>query len=128
MRTRLLIAANVKLEEKLRDRVSQMAFKSTILTGNPDGSAQAMSDLISFRQFVTGAGVFAIMDAPWVPIYIIVMFMFHPMFGYAAIITTIILIALAILTQRVTGKKIESANSASRAAKCLSPVTYETPK
>ena len=116
VRTRLLIAANVKLEEKLRDRVSQIAFKSTILTGNPDGSAQAMSDLISFRQFVTGAGVFAIMDAPWVPIYIIVMFMFHPMFGYAAIITTIILMALAILTQRVTGKKLESANSASRAA------------
>ena len=116
VRTRIMIAANIKLEEKLRDRVSQVAFKSTILTGNPDGSSQAMSDLISFRQFVTGSGIYAIMDAPWVPIYIVIMFMFHPMFGYAAIITTVILVGLAIFTQKVTGKKLESANKGSRAA------------
>ncbi len=116
IRTKILIAANLKLEEKLRDPVSEMAFKTTILTGNPDGAAQAMTDLVSFRQFVTGSGIFAIMDAPWVPIYLLVMFMFHPMFGYAAIFTVVILILLAVITQKLTGGRLKSANDSNASA------------
>jgi ATP-binding cassette subfamily C protein EexD len=116
VRSKLLIAANMKLEQDLRERVSQVAFRSTLLSGNPDGSAQALNDLLSLRQFATGAGIFALMDAPWVPIYIAVMFIFHPLFGIAAIFTTVILLCLAFITQKSTGKRLESANSLNRTA------------
>ena len=85
VRSRILISANLRLEEKLRDTVSSVAYKHTLLSGKADEGNLAMSDLLGLRQFVTGPGVFAFMDAPWVPIYIIVMFLFHPYFGYAAI-------------------------------------------
>ena len=54
VRSRLLIAANVRLENSLRDAVSIAASKHTLMTGNPSGSGQAMSDLLALRQFITG--------------------------------------------------------------------------
>ena len=79
-RSRLLIAANVRLEESLRSAVSNSAFKAVLITGNVDASRQPMQDLLALRQFVTGAGIFALMDAPWTPIYIGIMYLFHPFF------------------------------------------------
>ena len=81
VRSRILIAANHRLEQRLRDSVSRAAFKHTLNTGNTTESNQVMGDLIGLRQFMTGNGVFAFMDAPWVPMYIWVMFLFHPYFG-----------------------------------------------
>ncbi|MGB0558577.1 MAG: type I secretion system permease/ATPase [Pseudohongiellaceae bacterium] len=111
VRSRLLIAANVKLEENLREAVSESSFKQVLMTGNTVISSRAMSDLVGLRQFVTGNGVFAVMDAPWTPIYIGVMFMFHPYFGIAAIITTIVLIILALISQKIATSKLASASN-----------------
>ena len=116
VRSKLLIAANVKLEESLRQSVSESSFKQALLTGNPNASSRAMNDLIGLRQFVTGNGIFAIMDAPWTPIYIAVMFMFHPLFGIAAIVTSIVLIILAIISQKIATKKLETANLLTQSA------------
>ena len=54
VRSRVLVAANVRLEDSLRETVSKASFKTTLLTGNPEASSQAMNDLIGLRQFVTG--------------------------------------------------------------------------
>lgn len=110
VRSRLLIAANVRLENSLRDAVSIAASKHTLMTGNPGGSGQAMSDLLALRQFITGNGIFAIMDAPWAPIYIAIMFLFHPLFGIAALICAVIMIILALVTQKSTSSKLLEAN------------------
>ena len=110
VRSRILISANLRLEEKLRDTVSSVAYKHTLLSGKADEGNLAMSDLLGLRQFVTGPGVFAFMDAPWVPIYIFVMFLFHPYFGYAAIFASVVMISFAVLTQKLTGESLEKAN------------------
>jgi ATP-binding cassette subfamily C protein EexD len=75
-----------------------------------------MGDLVSLRQFVVGNGIFAVMDAPWAFIYIGVMFVFHPLFGASAIVAAIIMILLAIITQKSTGKGLSMASSLSRTA------------
>ena len=98
VRGRVLIAANVRLEDSLRETVSKASFKTSLLTGKPEASSMAMSDLIGLRQFVTGNGILAFMDAPWAPIYIGVMFLFHPLFGISAIVAVIVMIALAVTT------------------------------
>ncbi len=110
-RSRLLIAANVRLEEHLRSAVSKSAFRNVLYTGSVAGSSQPMSDLLSLRQFVTGNGIFALMDAPWTPIYIGIMFIFHPLFGISATIAAIISVLLAVITQKATGSKLQKATA-----------------
>ncbi len=110
VRSRLLVAANVRLESSLREPVSKAASMGTLITGNPSGAGQAMNDLLALRQFVTGNGIFAVMDAPWTLVYIGVMFMFHPMFGIAATISAAVMILLAVITQKSTAEKLLNAN------------------
>jgi ATP-binding cassette subfamily C protein EexD len=110
VRSRLLVAANARLESALRDPLSKAGFTGTLVTGNPNGASQVMSDLLALRQFITGNGAFAVMDAPWSLFYIGVMFLFHPMFGIAAIISAVIMILLAVITQKATSEKLLKAN------------------
>ena len=116
VRSRLLVAANVRLESALRDPLSKAGFTGTLVTGNPNGASQVMSDLLALRQFITGNGAFAVMDAPWSLFYIGVMFLFHPMFGIAAIISAVIMILLAVITQKATSEKLLKANQLTNTA------------
>ncbi len=116
VRSRLLVAANVRLESALRDPLSKAAFTGTLVTGSPNGASQVMSDLLGLRQFITGNGAFAVMDAPWTLFYIGIMFLFHPMFGIAAIISAVIMILLAVITQKATSEKLLRANQLTNTA------------
>jgi ATP-binding cassette subfamily C protein EexD len=111
VRSRILISASNRLEKNLRNRVSQAAFKNALLSGGRGGGAQSLSDLSSLRQFLTGNGLFAFFDAPWFPIYVAVMFMFHTWFGVAAIIAGVIMVALAYTNEIMTSERLQDANS-----------------
>jgi ATP-binding cassette subfamily C protein EexD len=110
VRSYILVAASNKIELELRDRIFNATFKLSLTGGNKMG-AQPINDLIGLRQFMTGNGVFAFFDAPWFPIYVGVMFMFHFWFGVSAIIAGIIMVALAILNERATNQKLKDANT-----------------
>lgn len=113
VRSMILISASNRIEKNLRRRVSDATFKRALLTGGMISNAQPLNDLSSLRQFLTGNGLFAFFDAPWFPIYVFIMFLFHPMFGYAAIFAGIVMIALAYTTEKVTSKKLQDANTQS---------------
>jgi ATP-binding cassette subfamily C protein EexD len=113
VRSRILISASNRIEKNLRKRVSQAAFKNALLSGGRGVGAQPLSDLSNLRQFLTGNGLFAFFDAPWFPIYVAVMFMFHPWFGVAAIISGTIMVALAYINEVMTSKRLQEANTLS---------------
>lgn len=115
VRSFILVSASNKLESLLRPRVTDATFKRSLLTGGMVASAQPVQDLTSLRQFLTGNGLFAFFDAPWYPIYIGVMFLFHPWFGIAGILAGILMVVLAVINERLTHKPLNEANS--RAAK-----------
>ena len=112
VRTMILISASNRIETSLRKRVSDASFKSALLGGG-GGSAQAVTDLSGLRQFLTGNGLFAFFDAPWFPIYVGIMFMFHPWFGVSAIFAGIVMVALAYANEKATSKKLQEANTLS---------------
>jgi ATP-binding cassette subfamily C protein EexD len=112
VRSMILISASNKIETSLRKRVSDASFKRALLGGGAS-SAQAVNDLSSLRQFLTGNGLFAFFDAPWFPIYVGIMFMFHPWFGYSAIFAGIVMVALAYANEKATSKKLQEANTLS---------------
>lgn len=111
VRTRILVSASNRLEELLRRRVFNATFKQSLLTGGLKSSVQPIQDLVGLRQFLTGNGLFAFFDAPWFPVYVAVMFFFHPYFGILAIVAGAILVAIAYTNEKVTNKKLKDANS-----------------
>ena len=110
VRSYILVAASNKIELVLRERVFKATFKLSLFGGNKSG-AQPINDLIGLRQFLTGNGVFAFFDAPWLPFYLAIMFMFHFWFGISAIIAGIVMIALAWLNEKATNETMKDANT-----------------
>ncbi len=68
------------------------------------------------RELLTGNGLLAFFDAPWVPIFIIVIFLLHPMLGWVSLAGGLLLIGLTYLTEWATHKPLESANGVGVAA------------
>ena len=116
VRSTILIGASNRLEQLLRKRVSDATFKRALITGGLINNAQPLSDLTSLRQFMTGNGLFAFFDAPWFPIYIFVMFLFHPWFGLAGILAGAIMVLLAIANNSATDALLKEANEKSNQA------------
>ena len=113
VRSMILISASNKIESNLRKRVSDASFRRALMSGGRAASSQAISDLASLRQFLTGNGLFAFFDAPWYPIYVGFMFLFHFWFGVAAIFAGIVMVALALINEGATSKKLQDANNLS---------------
>lgn len=116
VRTMFLISASSKLESMLRKRISTATFKRTLATGGLVNNAQPLADLSSLRQFLSSNGLAAFFDAPWFPIYILVMFMFHPWFGVSGIIAGVVMVILAIINNSLTDQLIKQANEKSSRA------------
>ena len=110
VRSRIMVRVSTKIDTLLGHRLYDASFKQALQTGGMQANAQPLSDLTGLRQFLTGNGLFAFFDAPWVPIYIAIMFLFHPLFGVVAIISVIILSTLAVINEKVTGKMLAEAN------------------
>ena len=113
VRSAILIRASNQIEAKLRRRVSEATFKRSIMTGGRNNSTQSISDLISLRQFLTGNGLFAFFDTPWFPIYVGVMYLFHPWFGLAGIIAGLIMLTFTLSTEILTSRELKEANKES---------------
>ncbi len=110
IRSFVLIRVGAQLDIKLNKRVYTAAFEESLKQG--DGNAgQALKDLTNLRQFLTGNALFAFFDAPWFPIYLFVIFMFHPGLGVFALCGTAILITLAYINEKISHKPLAEANS-----------------
>lgn len=115
VRSKILVKVGNKLDQILSKRIFNSLFE---LANKHPGKASSMplSDLTQVRQFMTGNGLFAFFDAPWIPIYIGVLFMFHPFFGYFSIGAALILLTFTIINEYSTKNKLSEANKLNRAA------------
>ncbi|WP_150717619.1 type I secretion system permease/ATPase [Pseudomonas fluorescens] len=113
VRSRIMVRVSTRLDVLLGRDVYRASFKRALDSGGQDASAQPLSDLTGLRQFMSGNGLFAFFDAPWLPIYVAVLFLFHPWFGWTAIGCAVILLALACINEQSTGKVLAAANKES---------------
>ncbi|MBS1191149.1 MAG: ABC-type protease exporter, ATP-binding component PrtD [Rhodocyclaceae bacterium] len=115
VRARVLIRASSALDLRLGSRVFDAAFRRYLSSrsGNP---GQALGDLTNVRQFLTGNGLLAFLDAPWTPIYLFVIFLLSPWLGLFGAVSVLVLIGLALINERVTAKGLKEANRLSQVA------------
>lgn len=123
IRSRILIRVGNRLDNYLNENLFSSMFRRSV---NEPGhnSPQPIHDMNSVRQFMTGNGLFAFFDAPWLPIYIAILFLFHPYFGAFALFAVVVLISLAVANEYSTKTLLAEANtesmqSANYASSCL---------
>lgn len=109
VRSQVLIRVGAQVDALLSERIYTAAFEQNLKKNNFQ-AGQALTDLTTIRQFVTGQGLFALFDAPWFPIYLAVNFLFDFWLGMFSLVGTAVLIALAWSNDRVSSKPLSEAS------------------
>jgi ATP-binding cassette subfamily C exporter for protease/lipase len=112
VRGQVMVRMSAGFDHRLGERVFTAAFERNLRERSANPS-QVLSDLSSLRQFITGPGVIAFFDAPWLPIYLTACFLFHFWLGMFALVGSFILIALAIWNEYATRWHMAEANQLS---------------
>jgi ATP-binding cassette subfamily C protein EexD len=112
VRSQILIRVSTRFDLLLNERLYRVLFRQALVSGGKS-SAQPLGDLLVLRQFLTGNGLFAFFDAPWMPVYVGLLFVFHFTFGVVAVISAVLLILLAVWNERATHDDLEQANRVS---------------
>ena len=110
VRSFVLIRLGAKLDMKMNKRIYTAAFEQNLKRGGGN-AGQSLQDMTQIRQFLTGNGLFAFFDAPWFPIYILVIFMFDTYLGLFALAAVIIMVILAYVNEVVSKKPLSEANT-----------------
>ena len=112
VRSMVVIRIGSQLDMRLNNRVYTAAYETNLKNGSSD-AGQMLGDLTTVRQFLTGNALFAFFDAPWFPIYLLVIFLFNPWLGLFALIGSLLLVALAVINEMVSKKPLGEASKLS---------------
>ena len=110
IRSRLLVRMGLKLDELMSDYLFRATFRTKLKT--PNISTQVLNDLDLVRNFIAGGAVIALCDAPWVPIFVAVGFILHPILGFVSLAGAILIFAVAIANEFMTRSKLDTATNA----------------
>lgn len=80
-----------------------------IKAGPKANAIQPIRDLESVRSFFSGQGITALFDMPWSPIYLLVVYLFHPWLGALAIVGALVLFLLTLLADYFTRDPMKEA-------------------
>jgi PrtD family type I secretion system ABC transporter len=114
VRGRILVRIGTALDEALSGRVFGTVVRLPLMSGG-NQALQPLRDLDNVRSFLSGMGPSALFDLPWLPVYLAICFVFHPLIGLTALIGAGILIVLTILTEILT--RIRSSDAVVAATK-----------
>ena len=113
VRSQILVVTSNRLDQLLNTRVFDAMFTTALPSAGRAATAQPLGDLLQLRQFLTGNGLFAFFDAPWLPLNILIMWWFHWTYGVVALISAFILMGLNLWTEVSTRDLLKKANEAS---------------
>ena len=109
VRSRILVRAGLQFDEIVNKKIFDVVFRTAIVKPKM-ASHQALRDVDAIRDFIGGAAIIALCDAPWVPIFIAACFLLHPMLGLVSLIGAVLVFALAAINELLTRAKLSEAN------------------
>lgn len=102
VRSRLLVRMGVRFDAQL----SGLVFTRTLQAGR---TSQPLRDLDQLRTFFAGASMLSLLDAPWMPVYIGLVYLLHPWLGHVALAGGLVLFALGLWNERATRRPLAEA-------------------
>ena len=101
VRGRVLTRVGAGIDELISGRVFDCIVHLPLRIRDRGEGLQALRDLDQVSGFLSGGGPAALFDLPWIPLYVLICFLFHPWIGMAALIGAVLLILLTVLADRL---------------------------
>lgn len=117
IRARLLFNIGTKIDISIGPKVLFSLIKSTTTTHDPSKiDPNILRDVGIVRNYLGGNGIIALFDSPWIPFYLWIIYLFHPVLGIAATISTIILLIVTWANNKATFGLIANTLKSSKTA------------
>jgi PrtD family type I secretion system ABC transporter len=99
------------LGRQLADRLDRLALAARIEAQArriPRSDIATAQDVAALRAFLSGSGITAFLDMPWLILYLALMFLFHWSLGLIAIASAALLVCVALLNDRLTRNSVRA--------------------
>ncbi|MEP2945665.1 MAG: type I secretion system permease/ATPase [Lentilitoribacter sp.] len=104
LRQRILARIGSWLDSKLSGAVFDLSTSLPLALGPEASKIRPLNDLDTIRNFMSGPGPSAMFDIPWLPVYLGIVYLFHPVLGNVALAGVIIIFVLILLKEYVSSK------------------------
>ena len=108
IRTWVLVRVGARLDGELNARVFNATFERSLMQSGSNAT-QPIHDLNTLRQTLTGPALLTLFDAPWMPIYLLVISLFSVELGIFALVGALLLAALAVVNEKISKPKLDEA-------------------
>ena len=113
VRNKIMVLLSGEVDGKLKDGLYNRVIRLAAAKG-PDAGTQAFRDLDMVRQFLASKAPFVFFDAPWAPLFLIVVFIIHPWLGVLSLMGAIIIFALAYVAEKMSRQLLAKAGGLAR--------------
>jgi PrtD family type I secretion system ABC transporter len=123
LRARMLCRVATMFDVGMQESIHTALATLPLRGANPMLLQQPLRDLDQVRTFMSGMGPTAFLDMPWIPIFLVTLFLFHPAIGATALLGTIAIIAMTLLTERLSRGAVRAAVDSSARRQVLADTT-----
>src|SRR5450631_1143366 len=102
LRSRMLCRVATLFDAGLQEAIHVALATLPLRGAKPMLMQQPLRDLDQVRSFMSSMGPTAFLDMPWIPIFLIGLFLFHPAIGITALLGTAAIVAMTLLPERMT--------------------------
>ncbi|MEJ8476859.1 type I secretion system permease/ATPase [Roseibium algae] len=99
LRSRVLARLAHRVDAGLSASAYRFSNSLPIRLGRHAANLRPIQDLDTLRQFLSGPGPSAIADLPWLPFYVGIVFLFHPVLGFLALGGAVLIAGLILLNE-----------------------------
>jgi ATP-binding cassette, subfamily C, bacterial PrsD len=114
VRSQVLVRIASRLDRQLTTMTYDAVVRLRSFVGSQASPMQPLRDVDAIRTFLSGQAPVAILDMPWIPLYLGFVFLLHPVLGWATTAGALFLISLTLLTERLMRKPTEASSGASK--------------
>ncbi|HKS19079.1 MAG TPA: type I secretion system permease/ATPase [Bradyrhizobium sp.] len=123
LRARMLCRVATLFDAGLQEQIHTALATLPLRGAKPMLAQQPLRDLDQVRAFMSSMGPTAFLDMPWIPIFLVALFLFHPAIGITALLGTVAIIAMTLLTERLSRGAARAAMDLSAQRQVLADAT-----
>lgn len=99
VRTKLMTRMAIQVDRLLRERVMALVLKLPLRASSAVDAMAPVRDLDQMRSFASSGAPVALFDMPWMPFYLMLVWLLHPWLGILATCGALVLVGLTVLTE-----------------------------